>query len=643
MTCQSTTVPRRWALSIIILACPALLSAQVTTINVNDTVQQSTVRRFGINLGSQTFYDSGQMMKNLIFINPGFEGEIFQSTVRCGSGTVSSCMDENIYSGWPSNFWNGASFEFVYGSAKGRSGVISSYTAANYPFLGNFVFTGSGVSPNNGDYMIVRRTVSGNVMAGWWPTTTGAGTITANNTDLPPGTTGNQTAVLTAPTAADTARASSFFDSTNLKTFLQLNGQFQLSFKAKGISGTKSMAIGVNRFDAGLTYINQTVNLTDNWATYTYTFNASETGSAIGRVETFFATVGQDSFLLDDVSLVQLNTDPTNTTVFRDPVVNTLKAFNPGVLRFWFNQLGESLDNLISDQVGRQRSSYSPYHPTTNFISYSLTEFLQLCETIGAEPWIVVPMTFSDSESYSLIDYLAGPTNTPYGAKRAAQGHPATWLSSFAKIHLELGNEAWNSDFKGGAIEYPEAYGARAQGVFGAMRANASYAPSGFDLVLGGQSASLGRNQAIQVNCNNNDSFSLAPYMMYTVDAFSNNEDLYGTTFAEAEAFVSNRGTAEGVANGLILQNQLALQATSHPTPITTSEMNISPKAGSVPQSILDTFSTSVGTGVAVADSMLQQLRAGVLTQNLICCRKTISYGLTGRRSISGEPSSTWA
>ncbi|MDP9049358.1 MAG: hypothetical protein M3O31_01340, partial [Acidobacteriota bacterium] len=43
------------------LLFPALLSGQVTTINVNNaSVVQSSVKRFGINLGNQDFYDSGQ-------------------------------------------------------------------------------------------------------------------------------------------------------------------------------------------------------------------------------------------------------------------------------------------------------------------------------------------------------------------------------------------------------------------------------------------------------------------------------------------------------------------------------------------------------------------------------------------------------
>src|SRR5882724_9048158 len=115
----------------IVLLAPGLLTAQVTTVTVNSgTVLQNTVRRFGVNLGGQAFYDSGQIMKNLVFINPGFEGEYYRSLVRCASATATSCMDDNPYSGWPAGLWNGASYEIITGTAAGRTGTVIGFTPA---------------------------------------------------------------------------------------------------------------------------------------------------------------------------------------------------------------------------------------------------------------------------------------------------------------------------------------------------------------------------------------------------------------------------------------------------------------------------------------------------------------------------------
>jgi hypothetical protein len=421
---------------------------------------------------------------------------------------------------------------------------------------------------------------------------------------------------VSAPTANDFATVASYFD-TGQRSFVTLNGTYQVSFKAKGTSGSKSILVTFQRF-GGANFLYQTIKLTNDWAVYTLPFVASEvsTGFAPGALGLKFNTVDADGFLLDDVSLTQTNSDPANPTAFRDAVVNTLKTLNPGVLRFWAGQLGDTVDNLIAPVYGRQRAGYSAFATEWDDISYGLPEFLQLCETVGADPWVVVPSTIGTAEAANLIEYLAGATSTKYGAIRAAAGHPVAWTSSFNKIHLEFGNEAWNGVFKGGSIEYSAPYGQRAQAIFGAMRAHSAYVASAFDLVLGGQAAWPARNTDIQNNCNNNDSFAVAPYMMNTVNSFSSDEALYGSTFAEPEAFVSASGTAEGVSSGLMLQVQQAIQASSHPVPVSVYETNLSTLSG-MTQTALNSYTSSIGAGLAVVDGMLQQMRQGVLVQNL--------------------------
>ncbi len=601
---------------IIVIINTAAADAQTTNIAIGTNVSHPSVKRFGMNLGNDDFYDAGQITKNLVFRNPGFEGEIYQSTIRCNGGTATACLDDNANSAWPTGFWSGATFEIFYGTSQGRTGTINGYSAANGGSGGIFTFSNSGVAPVVGDYMIVRMTVPGNAIAGWWPSTSGNGSITTNTSDLPPGTTGRQTASVKAPTGGDSANLAAYFDSDAGRSFMLLNGTYQLSFKAKGTGGSNAIALRLQR--GGLAaYLNQTVSLTNSWSTYNFTFAAGESGSNLNSVALNFNSVGQDSFLLDDVSLIQTNSDPSNITGFRDPVVSTLQALNPGVLRFWAGQLGDTLDNLIADPYGRQRAGYLAWYTEQDDISYGLQEFLQLCESIGAEPWVVVPSTFSTTDATNLIEYMAGSSSTPYGAKRAARGHATPWISSFAKIHLEFGNEAWNGTFKGGTIEYSAPYGGRAQTIFGAMRANPAYVGSSFDLVLGGQAVWAGRNQDIQNHCNNNDSFAVAPYMMNTVDSFSTNEALFGSTFAEPEAYVSPNGAAEGVSGGLMTLNQQAIQASTHPVPVVMYEMNLSTLGGSITQAALNSYVSSLGAGLAVADAMLQQMRQGVLTQNL--------------------------
>ena len=601
-----------------------------TNIAVGATVIQPTVKHLGINLGTHNYWDSGQMMQNLVLQNPGFEGEIYQSIIECASGTTTTCVDSDTYSSWPTGFWNGATFEFFYGAANGSTGSVSSYAAGSGSKGGVLTFSSPlSVAPAQGDFVIVRQTVPGNAAAGWWTSTSGSGAITTNTTDLPSGTAGSQTVALSAPAASDAASLDSYFDSTSGRSFIQLNGTFEVSFMAKGTGGSNSIALSLARLGVG-TYLTKTVTLTDSWQTYTFTFSAAETGSAVGTVDLHFGTVGQDSFYLDDVSL-----QPTSSgqpTAFRDAVVSTLTELNPGVLRFWSgNSLGDTLDNLIAGPFGRMRSGYSAYGTSMINIEFGLFDFLQLCQTVGAEPWFVVPSTFSTAEAANLIEYLASDSTTTYGAKRAAQGQSAPWTSVFTKIHLEFGNEEWNSTFRGGSIESPAAYGSRAQTIFAAMRGDPAYNATLFDLVLGGQAGNPWLNQQTQNATTNNDSFGIAPYLMYGVNTFDNNEDLFAPLLAEPQAFFSPSGNAEGVSSqyltiggkgqtvngGMVYLDQLAILNSNHPVPLEVYESNLSTDTGAITQSVINEFTPSIGGGLAAVENMLLGMSQGIITQNL--------------------------
>ena len=111
---------------------PSVVSGRVTDIRMGNVIRQTGLKRLGINIEGQTFYDSGQMLRNLIFKNPGFEGETWQTILHCVAVTASSCTDADIYASWPANFVQGATFEFIYGSAMGQTGTITASTAAVY-------------------------------------------------------------------------------------------------------------------------------------------------------------------------------------------------------------------------------------------------------------------------------------------------------------------------------------------------------------------------------------------------------------------------------------------------------------------------------------------------------------------------------
>lgn len=576
-------------------------SVDQTFIEVTDHVLLTGVPRLGMNLGSPSFYDSGLMMKNLLFRNPGFEGETYQSVIRCASGTLNSCTGDNPSAAWPSGFWNGATYEFFWGNAKGRSGGIRNSIA---PAAGRgtvFTLAGDGVAVEPGDYMIVRKTVAGDGQLGWWPSACCGGSIGTESRDLAPDTSGKQAIRLTALGGGRAALAS-FLDSTAGKTFIQLNGRYRLSFKAKGAGGTNRLNLGVTRNTkpTALHYLARTLTLERRWEDYSLEFSAGESGSSVGTLQVDFTPEDAD-ILLDDVALQQIDGDPANGTAFRDPVVQALRRLRPGILRFWAGQLGETLDNQIAPEFARLRAGFSAWSKEQDDIHYSLPEFLTLCEATGARPYYVIPTTFSTAEMRGLIEFLAGSVSTEYGAKRAELGHAEPWIKVFAKIYLEFGNEAWNGIFKGGSIEDAIAYGGRATGLFQAARAADGFDPSRFVLVIGGQAVNPERNRAILAASRSYDAFAVAPYQMNEVDSSGDNEALFAPLFAEPKT-INARG-------GYMARNAALVQGAAGSPKLFVYEVNVSTTGGAISQAALDRFIPSMGTGLAVAENMLLMLR----------------------------------
>ena len=606
----------------LLIAAVSLSAHGATTIDVPTRVAVPNTKRFGINLGWMNNYDTGQIMKNLVFRNPGFEGQIFRSIVRVVSSSPTSFVDENSTAHWPTGFWNGASYEVIVGAAKGRSGIVSTSTAPMGSTGTQYQLADSGTAPAAGDYIVLRKNEQGGASSGWLTSTTGGGTILDETADLALDTAGHQAIRLTSMGPGDVARIAAVFDAGAGGPFIQLNGNHRLSFKAKGAGGTNAVSVFVGRGgSANIVYISQTVMLSGSWSTYNIDFAAAETGTSVGPVQVVFTAANPSTVLLDDVSLMPTSGDSTNTTAFRDPVVNALRTFNPGILRYWVEDLGDSLDNEIAPPFARLRAQYSSQSTNREDLMYGLHEFLELCDLLHAEPWYIVPTTFTAREMTNLVEYLAGPSTSPYGGRRASRGRVGPWTDAFATIHLEFGNEAWNNlNYYGGAISDPTSYGTRASEMFGIAKASPYYSSAKFDMVLGGQASFPGRNTAIHNASSNHDSLAVAPYFGGNIDSFSTNEELFGPLFAEPEMLEQT---------GYMRQNSTNMHASSHPVPLSIYEVNLHTTNGSITQTALDAFTPSIGAGVAVADHMLQMLRD-------LGIRNQVFYGLT--QFANGRP-----
>jgi hypothetical protein len=568
----------------------------VTRLHVTNEVILPGVTRLGINLGEQNYYDSGQMMRNLLYRNPGFEGLAYRSILHCLEGGPSSCTDTRHSFAWGAGFWDGAGFEVLDGAAAGRKGSVK----ASGPSGGGYELTldGSGPAIGAGDWLAVRKETAGDPAAGWWPTLQGGARLEAERKDLSPETEGRQALWIEAAGAGQSVELKSYFDTLEGYSFVRLRGRYRLSFRAKALAGARTLHVHVRRIANGkFDYLEQDFQLTPGWADYHAEFQANEGAGPTGPVETGFSVAG-GSLLLDDVDLEQTDGDATNHTAFRDEVVQTLKELHPGVLRLMSAHayLGSTVDNLLAPPLARQRPGFSTWLTTMEDIPVGIPEFLELCREVGAEPWIVAPTAMSADEARKLAEYLAGGPGTAGGALRVAAGRREPWTQAFRIIHIELGTETGNAIFQGETMEDPAAYGRRANRIFTAFREAAGGDAGQFDLVVGGQAVNPGRSGEVLAAASTANSLAIAPYLMHSVTRWGSDDELYGPLLAQPEQM-----SREGIVT--------ATQAAAAERQLAVYEVNLHTTEGSAPQTVLDRFTPSAAAGVAVAGHMLRMMR----------------------------------
>jgi hypothetical protein len=571
---------------------------QVTRLRVTDRVEVASVKRLGINLGSQDFYDAGQMTKNLLFRNPGFEGMSYRTILHCDVGGAGSCVDKRQGVKFPADFWTGAAFEILDGIAAGRRGKVIASEPVSGPDGCALGLEGKGTPIAAGDWLAVAKEFPGDPALGWWPTLKGGAVLKAERVDLSPATQGRQALRVEASGSGQTAQIKSYFDTTEGRTFLRLRGRFRLSFRAKSLGGFKVLHVRVARVvPNALSYLEQDVKIAGGWADYHQDFAANEAAGPAAPVEVSLTVAGGD-MLLDDVDLEPLNGDPDNRTAFRDEVLQTLRELRPGILRMMSTNagLGSTVDDLLAPPMARRRAGFSAWFNAPEDIPVGIPEVLELCRAIGAEPWIVAPTVMSREEARKLAEYLAGGAETPGGALRAAAGRPAPWTEAFPAIHVELGNETWNGIFQGEAMVDPAAYGRRANAVFAAMRGVPGANDARLDLVVGAQAAWPGRNAALLAAAPLANTLAIAPYLMHSVTRWSTDDELYGPLLAQPEQ-MSREGLVQA-AQGSARGRRLAVY-----------EVNLHTTEGSAPQAVLDHFTPSTAAGVAVAGHMLRMMR----------------------------------
>jgi hypothetical protein len=169
--------------------------------------------------------------------------------------------------------------------------------------------------------------------------------------------------------------------------------------------------------------------------------------------------------------------------------VEALRRFEAGSLRIWSGQTngswGQTLDNW-TDPPTANRTTWTTNNGKRASDTLKLPTALALCADTGTDPWLIVGPYMDESEWLGLIEYLAGPPDSPWGRKRALSGREAPWTDAFGQIRLELGNETWNPLFSPWTYANGREFGAFAAWFYDVARSSPFFDPDAFVFTLGG-------------------------------------------------------------------------------------------------------------------------------------------------------------
>jgi len=187
---------------------------------------------------------------------------------------------------------------------------------------------------------------------------------------------------------------------------------------------------------------------------------------------------GHGVLFLDMVSLIPKKTWKDHG--LRTDLAESLNDLHPAFVRFPGGCWVEGDDFAHMNHWKNTIGNIDSRTPLWNIWGYNAThglgfyEYLQMTEDLGAEPLFCINIGMSHKETIPMdrmgqwvqdaldaIEYANGPTNSFWGAQRAAAGHPAPFHLKYMEIGNENGGfngyvEHWNLFYKAIRDKYPE-------------------------------------------------------------------------------------------------------------------------------------------------------------------------------------------
>ena len=240
------------------------------------------------------------------------------------------------------------------------------------------------------------------------------------------------------------------------------NTTYHASFYAKaGISGTGPITVDVESGDGKTIYaLTKLSPFTADWKQYAITLKTSADALATTDARFVLSSGGASTIYLTHVSLMG-PTYKNRPNGLRPDLMDKMAAMHPRFLRMpggnylEGNTVAERFDWKKTIGPTEQRPGHQGPWGYRSSDGLGLLEFLEWCEDLKMQPVLAVfagyalggehvdagpKLTPFVQDALDEIEYVTGDAKTTvWGARRAADGHPAP----FPLTYVEVGNEDW--------------------------------------------------------------------------------------------------------------------------------------------------------------------------------------------------------
>jgi len=251
------------------------------------------------------------------------------------------------------------------------------------------------------------------------------------------------------------------------------NETYNFSAQFRSITGSPIVKLELYGHDGTLLCTGELRHLSHNWKQVKATLHPKDTDP---QARLAIVLENKGTVDVDFVSLFPQHTWKERPGGLRADMVQALADMHPGFVRFpggcivegsilerryqWKNTIGPVADRKLLINRWNYEFEHRPTPDYFQTFGLGFFEYFQTCEDIGAEPLPILncgmacqfnsgelcPVDQLDpyiQDMLDLIEFANGDTNTAWGARRAALGHPAPFNLKL----LGVGNEQWGQQY----------------------------------------------------------------------------------------------------------------------------------------------------------------------------------------------------